>query len=155
MVRWKNGLVHNYGETSMAKWCTEYTPMFTWWNGYLVIWCGENYTNMKWCNGETIILTLDRRWFPGLLKRWGTIPLFHFIGWCITHLGKNHLWMMPRWFSKRPMSRCDTLWCCIPLISYDHFLLFILLFIFPATANTGGVRPLLHLTVSFHCLLYL
>ena len=63
--------------------------MFTWWNGDLVKWCGENNTKLKWCNGETIILTFDSRWFLGPLQRWGPIPLLHFIGCCIKRWGEK------------------------------------------------------------------
>ena len=191
MVRWWNGLVKSYGETNMAKWCreytpmltwlngemvkwwdgemdwyksmvknmvkwcTEYTPMFTWWNGDLVKWCGANNTKVKWCNGETIILTFDSRWFLGLLQRWGPIPLLQLIGCCITHWWKIRLWMMPRWLSKRNMSLWNTLLCRTPLLLSDKFLILILPFIRPTTTNTRGVHPLWNLPVSCHCSLYL
>ena len=43
IVRWWNGLVQSYGETSMAKSCTEYThtcshgEMYIWWSGAVQI----------------------------------------------------------------------------------------------------------------------
>ena len=120
MVRGWNGLIQSYGETSMVKWCTEYTNMFTWWNWYQVKWCGENNTKVKWCNGETIILNFNSRfdscWFLGPLQIWVTILLLQFIVCCITRWVKNRLWMMPRWLSKRPMSHRNALWCRTTLI---------------------------------------
>ena len=155
MVRWWNGLVQSYGETSIVKWCIEYTPMFTWWNGDMIKWYGTNNIKVKLCNGETIILTFNSRWFLGPLQWWGTILLIHFIGWCITCWWKNRLWMMPRWLSKQPTRICNALWLCTPLLSSDLFLLFIIIFISPTTDNTGGGFPLWHLPVSCHFLLYL
>ena len=121
---------------------TDNTPMFTWWNGEI----------MKWCNGETIILTFGSRLLLGSLRQWGPIPLLHFIGCCIPCQGTHRLWMMPCWSSKWPMSRFNTLWCRIPpLLSSKWFLLLLP----PDTANTGGGRPLCHLTDSCHWLLFL
>ena len=155
MARWWNVLVQIYGETNMVEWCTVYTPMFTWWNGDMEKWCGAENAKVKWCNVEMIILTFDRCQFLGPLQWWIPIPLLHFIGCCITHQCKIYLWMIPNWYSKLTMSWCNTLWCRIPLILSNLFPLFITLFIPPATANTGGVRPLLHLPDSHHGLLYL
>ena len=136
MVIWWNWLLQSYGETSIVKCFTEYIPMLTWWNVDLVKWCGANNTKVKWCNGENIILTFYGRWFLGPLQRLGPIPLLHFVGCCITCWWKNCLWMMPRWFSRHPISRCNSLWCRIPPVFSDWFLLFILLLIRPTTANT-------------------
>ena len=155
MVRWWYGLVHIYAETNMVKWCTEYTPMFTWWNRYMVKWCGVENTKVKWCNGETIILIFDSHLFLVPLQIWGPILLLHFIGCCIIRQWKSCLWMMPQWLSKRPISLCNTLWCRIPLLLSDQFLLFIILFIPPATANTVGGFILYQIPVSRNCLLWI
>ena len=129
--------------------------MLTWLNGDLVKWRGANNTKVKWFNGETIILTFGSRWFLGPLQLWGPILLLHFIGCCITRWRKSCLWMIPLWFSKHTMSLCNALWFCTPLILPDLFLVFVLPFVKPTTVNTGGVRPLLHIPVSWHCSLYL
>ena len=155
MVRWWNGLIQSYGEMSTVKWCIEYTPMFTWWNGDLVKWCGANNNKVKWCNGETIITTFGSYWFLGPLQQWGPIPLLHFIIFCITRWLKSRIWMILRWLYKRPMSRCNAFWCRIPLILSDWFLLLILFLIPPTTANTRGDLTIWHLHVFCHYLLYL
>ena len=151
IVRRWNVLVQIYGKTNMVKWCTEYTPMFIWRNGDMVKWCGEGNTKVKQWNGETIILNFNRHRFLGTHLWWVPIALLHFIGCCITRRGKICLWIKPRWSSKQPMSRPNALWRHTPLLFSNWFLLFILLLITLTTTNTGGRRPILHLTDSCHC----
>ena len=167
MMRWWTGLVQRYGETNMVK----FVYMMKWWDGKiywnrntvkLIWWDGWQSTHpcshgeMEiWWNRLVKILAFGRCRFLGTLQRWVPILLLHFIRWCITCWGKSCLEMMPTWFSKRPMIHFNTLWCCIPLVLSNKFLLFVLLFIPPATANTGRVGSILHLSYSWHCPMHL
>ena len=107
--------------------------MARWWNGAVQI--------IKGCNGETIILTFNSRQFLGPIQQWGPISLLCFADLCITRWGKINLWMMTYWFYTRPMSRCNALWCCIPLILSNFFLLLILLFSLLPPPTSGWFIP--------------